>query len=346
MSVYPVYVSSQKKYEKLYRSIRYKDKDIVELLSMFNISMDKLSSAELYFRDKIDLDIIDYILKCILLDVKGIYSESIKENCLVISNMERPDLTRSFQFFIPKCKKYSLIDLVNLICTFKPKELSEKEILNMISECPENKVLSLDLMLYVSKRAPYKYSSSLGVISNDELIFEYIHNVLFSRDSSYLSIKKRDNYYLCIDTGKDVPESKIKDYKIVNRDHHLVSNSEETIMYTVKILSRGKKEDNLDPSDFLDIVDKEEKVKPKRKAIPKAIRNQLWKKHFGDNIKGVCYCCKSEIDALTHFEAGHIIASAKGGTDSVDNLRPVCMSCNRSMGTMNMDEYIKKYIKP
>ena len=43
------------------------------------------------------------------------------------------------------------------------------------------------------------------------------------------------------------------------------------------------------------------------------------------------------------FHCGHIIAESKGGELSVNNLKPICQSCNSSMGTQNMDEYIKKY---
>ena len=46
---------------------------------------------------------------------------------------------------------------------------------------------------------------------------------------------------------------------------------------------------------------------------------------------------------LAGFPCGHIIAEANGGLLKLDNLKPVCVSCNSSMGTQNMDEYILKY---
>jgi 5-methylcytosine-specific restriction endonuclease McrA len=39
------------------------------------------------------------------------------------------------------------------------------------------------------------------------------------------------------------------------------------------------------------------------------------------------------------MECGHIIAHALGGNALLDNLMPVCKSCNRDMGTMNLEEY-------
>lgn len=49
-------------------------------------------------------------------------------------------------------------------------------------------------------------------------------------------------------------------------------------------------------------------------------------------------CNTNKITQLT-FEAGHIIAEAKGGLTTVDNLEPICSTCNKSMGTQNLNEY-------
>ena len=77
----------------------------------------------------------------------------------------------------------------------------------------------------------------------------------------------------------------------------------------------------------------------KRKTIPKKIRGEAWKIQFGDSTKGVCYCCKKELDVFEDWHAGHIISHFNGGTDTADNLRPLCGSCNLSMGTENMDAF-------
>ena len=44
------------------------------------------------------------------------------------------------------------------------------------------------------------------------------------------------------------------------------------------------------------------------------------------------------------FECGHIIPYSQGGPTSLENLRPVCKGCNRSMGTTNMLDY-KSHLK-
>lgn len=75
-----------------------------------------------------------------------------------------------------------------------------------------------------------------------------------------------------------------------------------------------------------------------RKSIPKAVRLELWANHFGDQFVGKCFCCKNEI-ARDNFEAGHVIPASKGGSDTPDNLRPICFGCNRSMGDQDLNEY-------
>ena len=71
----------------------------------------------------------------------------------------------------------------------------------------------------------------------------------------------------------------------------------------------------------------------KRQTIPKKIRGQVWENHFGSSTNGTCYCCLKELKCLDDWHAGHIIASSNGGLDTADNLRPLCGSCNLSMGS-------------
>ena len=73
--------------------------------------------------------------------------------------------------------------------------------------------------------------------------------------------------------------------------------------------------------------------KPYRKQnIPKAIREQCWIKTFGEKYKSKCFIgwCNNEITVFD-FHVGHDKPESKGGTLSVDNLRPICARCNLSM---------------
>jgi 5-methylcytosine-specific restriction endonuclease McrA len=46
---------------------------------------------------------------------------------------------------------------------------------------------------------------------------------------------------------------------------------------------------------------------------------------------------------MTAFDVGHVIAEKNGGTATIVNLRPICSSCNTSMGTRDMRDYVISY---
>jgi hypothetical protein len=78
----------------------------------------------------------------------------------------------------------------------------------------------------------------------------------------------------------------------------------------------------------------------KRRALPPSLRAAVWARYVGNYVEGRCWCCeRSPINAITNVEYGHVIAFTRGGADSVDNLRPICASCNKSMQTRDMLEY-------
>ena len=86
------------------------------------------------------------------------------------------------------------------------------------------------------------------------------------------------------------------------------------------------------------------KEKYKKKPIPPPLKRNVWHKYIGEDIgKAKCLCCKLADITQMSFHCGHIIAESKGGELSVNNLKPICQSCNSSMGTQNMNEYIEKY---
>lgn len=75
-----------------------------------------------------------------------------------------------------------------------------------------------------------------------------------------------------------------------------------------------------------------------RMKIPKMLRNQVWMKRNGNIMEGKCFVC----DAILQFEnmeCGHVIPHVYNGTLTLDNLEPICKTCNRDMGIMNMNEY-------
>lgn len=80
----------------------------------------------------------------------------------------------------------------------------------------------------------------------------------------------------------------------------------------------------------------------RRPPIPKRLRMIIWRKEFGNVTEGRCVCCLHPIQ-IDSFEAGHIVSDARGGSNHDANLKPVCTSCNRSMGTRNMNEFVREF---
>ncbi len=84
--------------------------------------------------------------------------------------------------------------------------------------------------------------------------------------------------------------------------------------------------------------------KKKKKPIPVALKRMVWNKWIGEELgKSKCLCCKLTEITMLNFSCGHIIAEANGGELKLDNLKPICGSCNSSMNTCNMNDFIKKY---
>lgn len=91
-------------------------------------------------------------------------------------------------------------------------------------------------------------------------------------------------------------------------------------------------------------IDKKENNSYKKKYIPLVLKRRVWNEWIGNKIGTYkCLCCKLTDITQLSFHCGHVIAEKNGGTLTVDNLRPICQSCNSSMGTNNMIEFIKKY---
>lgn len=84
-----------------------------------------------------------------------------------------------------------------------------------------------------------------------------------------------------------------------------------------------------------------QKKTSKRKPISKALRTGVWNRYHKNRDNAQCYVGCGEIITVFNFECGHILAVANGGDTTLDNLRPICSSCNKSMGSQNMNDFIK-----
>ncbi len=92
------------------------------------------------------------------------------------------------------------------------------------------------------------------------------------------------------------------------------------------------------------IQNQDQDLRPfKKTKIPIALKRKVWDKWIGINIgQTKCLCCKITDIEQFNFSCGHVIPESKGGTLNVENLRPICSSCNSSMGNENMFKFMHK----
>jgi len=89
-------------------------------------------------------------------------------------------------------------------------------------------------------------------------------------------------------------------------------------------------------------IDETIKIPYKKQKISHVMKRLVWNTYIGEEIGKIkCMCCKlSDITQLT-FDCGHIISESTGGELSIDNLIPICHSCNLSMGSQNLNEFME-----
>ena len=128
-------------------------------------------------------------------------------------------------------------------------------------------------------------------------------------------------------------------------DKNKDKNKDKVNPYAEFELKKGKSLPIIDSYELPSLVTKRNCLeKKKKKSIPKNIKKLVWTKYIGQEIiRHKCLCCKTVTIENTFFECGHVVSERDGGTLEISNLRPICGECNRSMGTMNMIEYVKTY---
>lgn len=81
-----------------------------------------------------------------------------------------------------------------------------------------------------------------------------------------------------------------------------------------------------------------------RRSLPLSLRYAVWNTwQGGPGVgSGPCHVCNRLI-TQQDYECGHVIPHSAGGMDIVSNMRPICRSCNRSMGAVHLDVFRCKF---
>lgn len=94
-------------------------------------------------------------------------------------------------------------------------------------------------------------------------------------------------------------------------------------------------------------MQKKNKHNTQSKRIPSSLRQAVWLAHNGKRFEKKCKVswCTNTINVF-NFEAGHDIPETKGGATNLENLKPICTACNKSMGNKyTIAQYSKIVIK-
>jgi hypothetical protein len=240
---------------------------------------------------------------------------------------------------------------LNLIILNKYKELIESKIQN---EIIKNEIIQDDSIQ--NKKIKNKCKFCNKILSSNTNYKHHIKN----------KICQRNREYKCKDCGKMFAEKKNLEYheykfvcnkkklnnkKILKKtnsiqdkivDNIIINNSIQDEIVDNIIINDSIQVEKLDTPP-INILDNDTK-KIKKKFIPITLKKLVWNNYIGEEIgKAKCLCCKLTDITQLSFNCGHIIPESKGGELKQNNLKPICQSCNSSMGTMNMHDYIHQF---
>lgn len=173
---------------------------------------------------------------------------------------------------------------------------------------------------------------------NDIVFLKYRNYIYYHKIEIFTKIlelvgEKEDKYY------NEFFNNYLKDYKFkkiisINNFIDIIND----YIYNDRIYNEIKNLLNILPKSIL-------KDKYKKKSISLVLKKKVWDKYIGLEIgKSKCLCCNITDIIQMSFHCGHIIAESKGGETNLSNLKPICQNCNLSMGSQNMNDFMKTFI--
>lgn len=72
------------------------------------------------------------------------------------------------------------------------------------------------------------------------------------------------------------------------------------------------------------------------------VKTAVWNKYIGKEYGlGQCFIGCGNLISQSNFECGHVQSKKFGGTNKIENLRPICSRCYKSISTQNMFEFME-----
>ena len=310
---------------------------------------------EMYFQNDIFYELFK-ILKKIIIEKDYKFKEdgfnnlknTYEEKKLTLNNYQQFDnYFNEFKIIIYKQSLNNVImNILNMYCEnyddFIVKKQYNRELNNNINmmknKCYNNgQNATIDLKNFDN--------NEINIKNLRNFLIWYIINILYSHYNDIYDMFLNHYNILndCILLEKNVKKA-VK--KVVKKEVDIVIN--EPIIEIKKIVKKVvKKEVEVDVvinEPIIEVKNIEKKKKNKKKPIPPALKIKVWNKYIGAEIgKTKCLCCKLHDIFQASFTCGHIISEHCGGELKVNNLKPICSSCNSSMGIKNMNDYIKEF---
>jgi RNA polymerase subunit RPABC4/transcription elongation factor Spt4 len=169
--------------------------------------------------------------------------------------------------------------------------------------------------------------------------------------AEFLNLLAAKNYFDQWGTLDDIK----KDIESANKSFNKLIDYQEYFIQQPELFYKGEQTCvkngiimSLKNNNFIDyLMDKtntipDHKFKNQKKTISPKLRIQVWAKEFDNRESGQCpfFRCKNIIhNGLNGFHCGHIVSEFNGGETLLENLRPICASCNCRMSTTNWRDY-------
>jgi hypothetical protein len=103
-------------------------------------------------------------------------------------------------------------------------------------------------------------------------------------------------------------------------------------------------EDKNKKTEVIEILDSDsDSESVKRDRIPLTMKRKVWEKYIGSKTgEQKCKICNIKDIYQMSFTCARVISKVNGGEATLENLRPICDSCQRSMYTTNMKTFYEK----